>query len=354
MLTRYIHETNLRRILSIIYSESELQNSLLFKGGTALLMFYDLDRFSTDLDFNCISEELNTKLLTELFADYEIQDYSAKYNTWFWLLSYQKNQMKIKIEISKRDYKDEYEVKELLGVKMKVMVKECMFAHKLCAITDRKKLQNRDLYDAYFMFKNNFDIKEEIIEFRMNMSLRNYLKELLIFIEKKVKPKNILDGMGELFTEKQKIWVKNNLIDMLKFEIRNKLTVSNKYTKYLRFYIYSIAKLKTNRIKHFIEAKDYLGTVDTFGAVNLDKVSLEDIQNFAENSVINNFLDFHRKTFLKNIDADLNEIASIKDDFSRLGIKDQESAKNSEIRLQWSRLKTIEEIWIKVKSVLNE
>jgi hypothetical protein len=45
-------------------------------------------------------------LLTLLLKDYIIQDYIEKYNTWFWLLSYEKTQMKIKIEISKRNFPD--------------------------------------------------------------------------------------------------------------------------------------------------------------------------------------------------------------------------------------------------------
>ncbi|MBF0106892.1 MAG: hypothetical protein HQM16_16390 [Deltaproteobacteria bacterium] len=29
------------------------------------------------------------------------------------------------------------------------MTLSCLFAHKLCAIADRKKMANRDLYDAW-------------------------------------------------------------------------------------------------------------------------------------------------------------------------------------------------------------
>lgn len=47
---------------------------------------------------------------------------------------------KLKIEISKRDFDDSYEIKNLLGVSIKVMVKPDMFAHKLCALMDRKAI----------------------------------------------------------------------------------------------------------------------------------------------------------------------------------------------------------------------
>jgi predicted nucleotidyltransferase component of viral defense system len=45
------HKFLLLQILKDIYSNIELSNWLGFKGGTALLFFYDLPRFSVDLDF---------------------------------------------------------------------------------------------------------------------------------------------------------------------------------------------------------------------------------------------------------------------------------------------------------------
>jgi predicted nucleotidyltransferase component of viral defense system len=223
MLNRQIHETHLRRLISLIYTDRRLQNVLAFKGGTALYMFYNLDRFSTDLDFNSLVEDLDVKAINEVIKDYQVQDHYEKFHTWFWLLSYQKTQMKVKIEISKRDYPDTYETKELLGIPIKVMTKDCMFAHKLCAITDRKKLQNRDLYDAYFMFRQGFEIKEEIVTLRTKKSFKEYLQYLLEFIPKNVAPSHILEGLGEVLNEKQKVWVKNHLVQLLLVEIQNKI-----------------------------------------------------------------------------------------------------------------------------------
>ena len=50
------HKYFLVQILKDIYSDIELANYLGFKGGTALMFFYDLPRFSVDLDFNLINE----------------------------------------------------------------------------------------------------------------------------------------------------------------------------------------------------------------------------------------------------------------------------------------------------------
>jgi predicted nucleotidyltransferase component of viral defense system len=44
------------QILRDIYSDLELANVLGFKGGSALMFFYNLPRFSVDLDFNLITK----------------------------------------------------------------------------------------------------------------------------------------------------------------------------------------------------------------------------------------------------------------------------------------------------------
>ena len=50
------HKYFLLQILKDIYSDSELAVNLGFKGGTALMFFYDLPRFSVDLDFDLIDK----------------------------------------------------------------------------------------------------------------------------------------------------------------------------------------------------------------------------------------------------------------------------------------------------------
>ena len=223
MLNRTIHESHLRRLTASIFNDPVLSTQLALKGGTCLFLFYNLNRFSTDLDFNCVDFGLDVERLSDIFKSYEIQEQTNKHNTWFWLLSYGKNTVKIKVEVSKRDYPDMYEFKDFLGVKTKVMTRECMFSHKLCAITDRKIMQNRDLYDALFMLKNDFDINEEIIKIRTKLSTKEYFEYLLEFIPNKVKAKHILDGLGEVLDEKQKIYFREHLMSDLIFELNNKI-----------------------------------------------------------------------------------------------------------------------------------
>lgn len=49
------HKFFMVQLLKEIYSDPELATCLGFKGGTALMLFYDLPRFSTDLDFDLLS-----------------------------------------------------------------------------------------------------------------------------------------------------------------------------------------------------------------------------------------------------------------------------------------------------------
>jgi len=51
------HKFYLLQILKDIYTDIEISSSLGFKGGSALMFFYDLPRFSVDLDFNLLDIE---------------------------------------------------------------------------------------------------------------------------------------------------------------------------------------------------------------------------------------------------------------------------------------------------------
>lgn len=222
MLNREKHEIILKQILKDIYKSSSLPGQLGFKGGTCLYIFYDLNRFSTDLDFNLMSEDFNPEDISQIVEKYlKIEDFSSKRNTWFWLGSYEKGLQKIKVEISKRDYPDKYANLDFLGITVPTLKQEYMFAHKLCAITDREKLQNRDLYDSWFMFeKKGWEPNEEIIRIRTGKSSKEYFKELVSFIKKNTKNRKILDGLGEVLDEKQKIWVKEHLVEELLFQLK--------------------------------------------------------------------------------------------------------------------------------------
>lgn len=221
MMDQNKHRTAMYRLLTNILRDTYLSVVLGFKGGTACYFFYDLPRFSVDLDFDIITEKGDINLISqEVYAriksiisneGFEIKDERLKLNTVFFLVSYEKDYQNIKIEISQRDFPNKYEIKDFFGLSVKTMIKADLFAHKLVAATERKKTASRDFYDIYFFFRESWPINEDLIKLRTGKTLKNYLPELEKFIEKNLPNKNILQGIGELLNEKEKNWVKNNL-----------------------------------------------------------------------------------------------------------------------------------------------
>lgn len=218
------HRFYLVRILKEIYQDIELANSLGFKGGTALMFFYGLPRFSVDLDFNLLhpgKDKLVYEKVRKIILKYgTIHDEALKHLGPIVVLDYGVGERKLKIEISNSVFDNHYEIKNLLGITMKVMVKSDMFAHKLCAMLDRPSFTNRDIFDNWFFIKDHTPLNKDLVESRMNKPLSDYLQECIDILES-ISDKGILQGMGELLEEEIKQFVRTKLrvetIELLKF-----------------------------------------------------------------------------------------------------------------------------------------
>jgi hypothetical protein len=99
------------------------------------------------------------------------------------------------------------------------MIPEDMAANKLVAFYERIGKTNRDIYDTWFFFSNNWPVNRELIEKRTNMPFKDFLENCCGLLEK-MDNKGILSGMGEVIDEKQKVWVRNKFKDELLFQIR--------------------------------------------------------------------------------------------------------------------------------------
>ena len=226
MLDIKVHKAILIRILKNIYTNISISSILGFKGGTVCHLFYALSRFSVDLDFDLLDskkEKTVFRKMEEILQKFgEIKEKSNKYNTIFFIISYNKEAQNIKIEISKRNFGSSYEIRNYLGISMLVMKKEDIFANKLVTLLERKKAANRDLFDIWFFLKNNWEVNEEIIERRTKMKFEEYMKKCIEFLEK-VNEKYVLAGMGELLDKKTKTWAKKNLKEDLLFLLKLRL-----------------------------------------------------------------------------------------------------------------------------------
>src|SRR3989344_6977676 len=130
------HKNLLVKILKDIYTDSTIGSVLGFKGETAATLFYNLDRFSIDLDFDLLDFEKEdyvferVKTVLEKYGKLK-QAWKKRFNLLY-VLSYDEkdiNAPNVKVEINRRKFGSKYGVESYLGISMQVMVKEDMLAH---------------------------------------------------------------------------------------------------------------------------------------------------------------------------------------------------------------------------------
>jgi len=222
MLNWQKHKTKMIEILKAIYTDVEIAPFLIFKGGTACYLFYDLPRYSVDLDFDLLEYDKRDlvfrKIKNHLLKLGETKDEKIKKNTIFFLYSYKNGEQNIKVEISTRGMNKKYDILDFFGINMKVMVKEDIFANKLVALSDRSSVASRDIFDINFFLDKMWGINEKIIKERTNKNLSDYLLECINII-KEVSERKLLFGLGDLVDEKQKHWIRNKMKEEIIFKI---------------------------------------------------------------------------------------------------------------------------------------
>jgi predicted nucleotidyltransferase component of viral defense system len=160
-LNTITHKNILVRILKDIFTDVSIGPILGFKGGTAVFLFHQLNRFSVDIDLDLLDLEKADFVfdkLKQILANYgSIKQADSKRHSLLFILSYENKtpgDQNLKVEINLRNFDSKYEVLSFLGISMKVMTKEDMFAHKLCAMHERMERANRDIFDVhYFLSK---------------------------------------------------------------------------------------------------------------------------------------------------------------------------------------------------------
>ena len=219
MLNKDLHRQKMYEILQEIFT-SNLWKYLAFKWWTACYFFHSLDRFSTDLDFDLVKnhEKLDFELLEILkkYWDVKFWKFSIK-------LSYSKNDVNIKIDINRNIWKNNsYELLNFYWTDILTQDKKTIFSNKLVALIERNT--NRDIYDVYFFFKNNFEINDDLIFERTKKSRKELFSEIIQKLEKLPKNYKILDWLWEVLKdEKHKNFVKtklvSELIQILRFKV---------------------------------------------------------------------------------------------------------------------------------------
>ena len=198
------HRYYMMQVLLGIFRHPELSNVLAFKGGTSLMLFHGLKRFSTDLDFNLLDkskEEYVYHELRKLLLKFgTIDDEALKHFGAVLVLDYGKGDRMLKIEVSNREYPNHYEIRSLLGTNIRVMTLPDMFAHKLCALGER--VTPRDIYDVWFFLQNRTEINEEIVHLRTGLSVSEYAQQCVEKV-RSYSSRVLMQGLGEVLMDNQ-------------------------------------------------------------------------------------------------------------------------------------------------------
>jgi len=202
------------QVLLAIFRHPELSKLLAFKGGTSLMLFHGLTRFSTDLDFNLLDAtqtEYVYKELRKLLLKFgTIDDEAIKFYGPILVLNYGKGERMLKVEVSNREFPNHYEIRSLLGTDIRVMTLPDMFAHKLCALGER--VTPRDIYDVWFFLQKRTEINEEIVKIRTNLTVSEYAQQCAEKVSS-YSSRVLMQGLGEVLIDNQsKYFARQHLI----------------------------------------------------------------------------------------------------------------------------------------------
>ena len=118
------HKLYMAQILSLIFKDKDLCNIMAFKGGTSLMFFHNLNRFSTDLDFNLlVQDKINMvydKVRAILTRFGTIDDEAKKLYGPVLVLNYGKGERMLKVEISTRQFPNHYEMRSLASTMVRM------------------------------------------------------------------------------------------------------------------------------------------------------------------------------------------------------------------------------------------
>jgi len=214
-----LHKIMLSKILLAIYKNNFLSQILWFKWWTAGMFFYDLPRFSVDLDFD-VFEEINKENKKKIIENmqkilknfWEITDFADKKNTILFEIRYKNNEKRLKVEISKRWKSGEFQIKNFLWENIFVITEQDLFTNKMIALLNRKWIANRDIFDIRFFLQKWVDLNKELIENFTNKKFEEYLTEVKYFITSYDFSK-ILYWLWEMLNEKQKNFCRTKMKD---------------------------------------------------------------------------------------------------------------------------------------------
>lgn len=231
------HKVRLIRLLTALVDDTYISRVSHFKGGTCAAMLGYLDRFSVDLDFDIekqADEQIVEKNIATIITQLGLEIKNKSATTLFYTLKYpstggERNTLKLSFmreETEENIYEKKYipEIDRFVSCQ----TRETMFSNKLIALTNRYKKNNniaiRDVYDIHHFFEQGYRYNSEIITLRTGKTIKDYLQEVVIFIEEKITGKDITNDLSFLLEFKHfqvlRKTLKQETITLLKDEIK--------------------------------------------------------------------------------------------------------------------------------------
>lgn len=208
-------------------AKSKAGSHMAFKGGTALKLFYNLPRYSEDIDYDSLAK-ISPQVLRDIIKTHitkrrwEITDDAVKYHTIFLKLRFAgpERNFRVKIEISTREKALETTIISLRGVPVLTLEPSFLMTEKLITFVERRA--GRDIFDAWYILNNAYSLDETMIT-KGYGDLTHFYQKILNVIQK-ADPKRILRDTGKLLPLDFRNWIKTSFLSDFEQLVGRKLS----------------------------------------------------------------------------------------------------------------------------------
>jgi predicted nucleotidyltransferase component of viral defense system len=213
-----------------ILAKSEAGSNIAFKGGTALKLFYNLPRYSEDIDYDSLSK-ISPQKLMEIIKPaiakrrWEITDDAVKYYTVLLELRFAgpERNFRVKIEISTRKKELKTTIESLRGVPVLTLEPSFLMTEKLITFVERQA--GRDIFDAWFILNNAYALDEPMIMKNFG-DIKSFYRAILAVINN-TESKKMLRDTGKLLNLDHRNWIKTTFLSDFERLVRDKLKSLN-------------------------------------------------------------------------------------------------------------------------------
>ncbi|MCF8142344.1 MAG: nucleotidyl transferase AbiEii/AbiGii toxin family protein [Deltaproteobacteria bacterium] len=207
-------------------AKSDAGSQIAFKGGTALKLFYDLPRYSEDIDYDVLPGGLPDGLIGIIKSlctkkRWEVTDNALKYHTILVELRFRgpDRNFHIKIEISTREKELKTAILPLRGVPIVTLEPSFLMTEKLLTYLDRQA--GRDIFDTWFILNGAYPLDEAMIA--RAFENRSAFFQALLNTVKTADPKKILRDTGKLLNQDYRNWIQTSFLADLERLIKKQM-----------------------------------------------------------------------------------------------------------------------------------